>query len=229
VGFTKTPPFKKRVTIKKIYTYDADNIAFEGDFSDVPVTGDIFYFNCAPKLNIIGQQHKIGSYASSFTLFGQENAQPESGWPGTDYRDINADNSLKKLILRETDIVDGAYAFKWVFGYPVKMIINVIKPYTGTDTSALLKFDGILLSSFGAATSFAETVDLKTTGLRIMELAGCAGSNGIDVLNNIDSSYVEHLRFKWQGSGSNFYTLTATDSTQLPIFQVYFEALTYTC
>ncbi|SDP91590.1 hypothetical protein SAMN05428975_3576 [Mucilaginibacter sp. OK268] len=208
IGYTST---NKRFIVKRVYAYDANNVGIVGDFSQVPVVGDVFKFIYVRRISVEGRQHKIGANANNYQLFLTEDLFPQ-----IQYRENTPAHDLKRILLTDQDITQGNSAnVRSAFGYPCRLIVNVIKAYTGTDTNALLK-----LVSYTTGT-FTQTIDLKTTGTRIAEIGRHAGGVGADVLVDIDPSYMPTFRFYWAGVSAG--TLTATDSSQLPIVQIYFE------
>jgi hypothetical protein len=211
IGYTST---NKRFIVSKVFIApgDATNVHIQGDFSQVPVAGDVFKFIYLRRVTVEGRQHKVGANANSYQLFASEEVIPQ-----IQYKRNDAGSDLKRILLSDQDIIQGSNInYRSVFGYATKLIINVIKPYTGTDTTALLKL------SANPSGTFAQTIDLKTAGTRVAEVGRNAGSAGVDVLANIDTSYLQTLRFYWQGASSG--TL-AGDATVLPIFQIYLEAI----
>lgn len=210
IGYTTG---NKRFSVTRVYVDPSDptNVIVTGDFSAAPVVGDQFYFTCLRRVNIEGRQHKIGPYANSYTLFANE-----SLFPPAQYSDIEPASDIKRMLLTERNFPQGSSAnYRSVLGYAVRLVINVIKPYTGTDSTAVLK-----LLSYPSGT-FTQTIDLKTAGTRIAEIGNHSGGVGADVLVNLDTTYLQSLRYYWQGASAG--TLTG-DATVLPIFQVYLEA-----
>jgi hypothetical protein len=211
IGYTST---NKRFIVTRVYDYDSLNVGIVGDFSQVPVAADAFKFIYIRRVSVEGRQHKVGAYANSYQLFLSEDLFPQ-----IQYRENTPAHDLKRILLTEQDIVQGnSLNIRSAFGYPCRLVVNVIKAYTGIDANALLK-----LVSYSTGT-FTQTIDLKFTGTRIAEIgrhSGVVGATG-DVLADIDPSYMPNFRFYWAGVSSG--TLTATDASQLPIVQIYFEA-----
>jgi len=211
IGYTST---NKRFIVTRVYDYDALNVGIVGDFSQVPVAADAFKFIYIRRVSVEGRQHKVGAYANSYQLFLSEDLFPQ-----IQYRENTPAHDLKRILLTEQDIVQGnSLNIRSAFGYPCRLVVNVIKAYSGIDANALLK-----LVSYSTGT-FTQTIDLKFTGTRIAEIgrhSGVVGATG-DVLADIDPSYMPNFRFYWAGVSSG--TLTATDASQLPIVQIYFEA-----
>lgn len=64
----------KKVKVTGIFRYDADNIGVNGNFSSPPQQGDVFIFEYAHKIDIVGKQIRKGPYANQLKLF---QAQPK--------------------------------------------------------------------------------------------------------------------------------------------------------
>ncbi|WCT14398.1 hypothetical protein [Mucilaginibacter jinjuensis] len=223
VGFTATG---KKIIVTRVYQYDATNVAVIGNFSAPPVAGDLFIFNLTNAVSI-DFQRKIGPYSSS--VKDVEEASTTVGYRG--YRFNSPVFGLRNIFLDQSNIINGANStissnnFFPLFGIPIKLIIVVIKAYTGPDVSAHLRITNTT-DATGGTKNLLELIDLKTTGLRVIDVGQVVGSRGTDNLVLMDSSYTQMIRVLY--SGASLGTITLNDPSDVPIFQLQLETFNYT-
>ncbi len=204
----------KRVRITNIYDNDAGHVAIEGEFTDVPIAGEIFYGSLIRQINL-GNIVQDGPYAPKPIIWPFGTVQ---NFQRIDSRDRNAETLLvpHNEIPRSASGAALQVGYLSTRGWLIRVTIVVSKIYTGASATCTLEIAS-------ATVNYAQ-IDLKTAGIREITPFGSNGSVGADNLAvNPLRDYIDQLNpYVWSGGGTGpLYT----DPTQLPKFTIRVEVM----
>lgn len=214
IGFTyQLLNGSKRVRIKKIYDADASHVAIEGQWTAVPVGGEVYHGSTIQHINI-GDIVQDGLFAPLPVAL---NFGYNQQYQRIDARDRNSET----LLISWQDLIQPASGGNNQFlnisirGWIRRVVINVSKVYSGPDGTCFLHM---------TTPGFVDYIDVdaKTLGIREITAWGSQGAVGADTLRptSFGGVYLDQISLYVSGAGQ--YP-TYSDPVQLPKFTIHIE------